>query len=372
MDRSISYDKKRRALRLAGLDWPRPYRDEGFTLHVSELSRIKASEFRRALASAWDELGDIEVWVCDEEIDYSNFDYEFSVPGPIQFLFSQSGLVTRLNHHTGIYTEEEDEEQELFESTLAALLGRHGAHVISMERDLYTPASPWRWFIDISSTIRGRTLKDLYETGYLSLSLLLAVEGGELTRTTTLELLRAGRAEALIGLPEGPWLDVKSSHYDLSRTAGKISIAQAVARFANAEHGGIVVVGMRGKKIPGGELIHSICAPPIDARTLHRYHVALKDHLYPPPDFLQVEQVPSSAGNLVIIHVPPQPEELKPFLVHGSIVDGAVEGAFVSIVRRRGEESIPITAAAIHSTLAAGRALLRRGQLPTDADTSTE
>jgi hypothetical protein len=41
-------------------------------------------------------------------------------------------------------------------------------------------------------------------------------------------------------------------------------------------------------------------------------------------------------GMLILIDVPPQPEELKPFLVHGAIVDGRAEGAFVSIVRRRG------------------------------------
>jgi hypothetical protein len=67
---------------------------------------------------------------------------------------------------------------------------------------------------------------------------------------------------------------------------------------------------------------------------------------------------------LLVLHLPPQVEELKPFLVHGAIVDGRTEGAFISIVRRRGESSIPVTAAAVHASLAAGRALLRRGQLP--------
>ncbi|MBF6336831.1 hypothetical protein IU450_13140 [Nocardia abscessus] len=65
--------------------------------------------------------------------------------------------------------------------------------------------------------------------------------------------------------------------------------------------------------------------------------------------------------------IEPQDEELKPFLVHGAIVGGRVEGAYISIVRRSGEDSIPISAQQIHSTLAAGRALLRRGQLQTGA-----
>jgi hypothetical protein len=72
-------------------------------------------------------------------------------------------------------------------------------------------------------------------------------------------------------------------------------------------------------------------------------------------------------GMLILIDVPPQPEELKPFLVHGAIVDGKAEGAFISIVRRQGDETIPITAPMIHSMLAAGRALLRRGELPRDS-----
>lgn len=63
---------------------------------------------------------------------------------------------------------------------------------------------------------------------------------------------------------------------------------------------------------------------------------------------------------LIAIEIPPQPEELKPFLVHGAITaDGATEGTFISIVQRRGEGSIPITAPMVHATLAAGRALLR-------------
>lgn len=95
-----------------------------------------------------------------------------------------------------------------------------------------------------------------------------------------------------------------------------------------------------------------------------KYQYALEQHLFPPPDYLDIEMVKVKGGMLVLVHIPPQPEELKPFLVNGAIVGDGVEGAFISIVRRRGESSIPTTAPA---TLAAGRALLRRGQLLGDA-----
>jgi hypothetical protein len=50
-------------------------------------------------------------------------------------------------------------------------------------------------------------------------------------------------------------------------------------------------------------------------------------------------------GLLIVIDVPPQPEELKPFLVHGAVVDGKAEREFISIVRRQGDEAIPPLAA---------------------------
>jgi hypothetical protein len=54
----------------------------------------------------------------------------------------------------------------------------------------------------------------------------------ELTRRTAGDLIRAGHANVLIGQSVGHWLDVKSQHYDLSKLAGKIKLAQSVSRFA--------------------------------------------------------------------------------------------------------------------------------------------
>ncbi|MEO6703709.1 MAG: hypothetical protein ABIP57_19740 [Jatrophihabitantaceae bacterium] len=75
---------------------------------------------------------------------------------------------------------------------------------------------------------------------------------------------------------------------------------------------------------------------PTDVHTVRRHRQALEQHLYPLPAGLDVEIVPVRGGQLVVVHVPPQPEETKPFLVHGAIVDGKTEGAFISIVRRHG------------------------------------
>src|SRR5829696_2798723 len=189
-----------------------------------------------------------------------------------------------------------------------------------------------------------------------------AMQRGQLTRETAGDLIRGGHANVLIGQPEGHWLDVKRHHYDMNTRAGKIKLAESVSRFCNAEGGGLVVFGMASKKIPGGDEIRRLCPMPRDKAILGRYQRALEEHLFPPPDNLSIEVIEMPADEmLILIDVPPQPEELKPFLVHGAVVDGEAQGAFISIVRRRGESSIPITAPMIHSMLAAGRALLGRG-----------
>jgi hypothetical protein len=362
LQRTIRYD--RRHDRLLFGETERAYRDAGFAFHTSELAPIKATDFRPVLTRC---VADNEqVYVA--EGDYDEFDDEYSPPGPVSFVQREGKLLVRVEVVTKAHEDDDEGSPEpLYRSALHPYLTRRRATLRNVEMVSSQVTSPWVWYFDIECSLRQRTLKDLHEIGHGAKALLDAFASGRLTRETTMDLLRARQADVLVGQPEGPWLDVKSSHYNLDSTQGKISLAQSVSRFANAEYGGIVVVGMKGKKVPGGEVIHSIHPVPVDGRTLRRYQSALEHHLYPPPDLLDIEHYETHGQGIVFLHVPPQPEELKPFLVHGAVVDGQVEGAFISIVRRRGEGSIPITASAIHSTLAAGRALLRRGQIPDEA-----
>ena len=244
------------------------------------------------------------------------------------------------------------------------LLRRFKAYLIGVQADAYRSTAPFDHEALIAIPTRDRTLDQLYEVAKSVITLFDAATTGHLTRDTVVDLIIGGRADLLIGQSEGPWLDVKSQHYDLTTVRGKISLAEAVSRFANAEEGGIVVVGMDTKRIPGGEVIKSVRPVPIDTATTRRYRQAIETRIFPFPTALNIRAIEThKCHGLVVVSIPPQEEELKPFLVHGAIVDGHIEGAYVSIVRRSGEDSIPITAQQIHSTLAAGRALLRRGQV---------
>jgi hypothetical protein len=81
------------------------------------------------------------------------------------------------------------------------------------------------------------------------------------------------------------------------------------------------------------------------ARHLRQVQPRLGVSAVPTPDGPEIDAIDAPGDGIVIlIEVPPKPEEVKPFLVHEAIVGHRLEGAFISIVRRRGEASIPITA----------------------------
>lgn len=215
--------------------------------------------------------------------------------------------------------------------------------------------------IVLSPRTRGRTVKQIYGWGQDVVQLVEAHAQGRGTRETVADLIRGGGAHLLVGQTEGDWLDAKTVAYDLNQLEGRISLSEAVAKFCNGQFGGVVVVGAATKSIPGGEATKAVRGVPVKAGLPARYLSILDRHLYPPVIGIRVDVVPTSNGlSLIVIDIPVQNEELKPFLVHGAIRrDGKTEGAYISIVQRRGETSIPVTAPMIHATLAAGRALLR-------------
>lgn len=343
----------------------RPVDDVGAPVaHLDDLERCSASDLCAALRRpTYLADGPHQLWVS--EGPEPGEDVEDGPVGPVSFTADDDGLIMRLVHVTSNYI---DDEAELFEQTqriLAPLLARHRMWLVSTYWELAHKAGPWIAYIEISFHNRGRIVVDLVRVGLDVLALLGVADEGNPGREQIADLLRAGHAQALIGQAENHWLEAKSQHYDLNSTIGKISLAKAVARFANAEHGGLIVVGIKTKTIEGGQdVLRKVTPLPHIPGISRKYQAILKNHLYPPVDGLQIETITYKDGEFMLLHIPPQPEDLKPFLVHGAIIDGESDCTFISIVRRRGDDAIPTTPAMIHSTIAAGRALLRRGELP--------
>ena len=181
---------------------------------------------------------------------------------------------------------------------------------------------PWPYIVTLSLPLGGWTVEGAGRLVDSAIDLLRAVGAGEFNRNVALQALRANCPEALLGQHESVYLEVKQSHYDLDTAQiVRIALAQAVARFANAEYGGLLIVGMRGKKVPGGEVISRLVPVAVTGRDVRRYRLTIERRLFPLVEALDVFSVgaPFGEGNLLVVHIPPQPEELKPFLVHGEL-----------------------------------------------------
>ncbi|HEY9312460.1 hypothetical protein [Williamsia sp.] len=215
------------------------------------------------------------------------------------------------------------------------------------------------WAIDVNLNLRGRTVGDALELAQSIEALLKVLDGGRLGDSAAWDLLEAGQVAALFGQPESEWLEVKSKDWDLATEPGKIEMAQDISRFANGDVSAVLVVGLGSKKVDGVDTVH--CGPPssFTSRDAHRHHQIIDQRVYPSVVGLRVAifQKPDG-GDVLAFRIPQQPAELKPFLVHGAVVGPKVEGAFISIVRRRGEHSITVSPQVLHAQIAAGRAFL--------------
>jgi hypothetical protein len=90
--------------------------------------------------------------------------------------------------------------------------------------------NPWPWALRFSLEPRGLTVADALELGLAVRDLLVTMDSGTLDATTAWAIAQAGRVASLYGQPESAWLEAKTFGWDLKTLAGKIELAQDVAR----------------------------------------------------------------------------------------------------------------------------------------------
>lgn len=348
------------------------YRGDGIdgelVLTRGELPLVRAVDLKTALKRRADDFSSASevaqvFQLADDDLD-TDGPYEL-----VWFDWAKDELLV-----SAVYFAEHPDDETLYLATIRRLLAPTLALTRSTLRaleidDNYSNGSVAGIHLSIAVPWAGKAAADLFRIGEDSIRLCMALSDRAITRDSAMSLIQGGAARLLVGQHESSWLEAKSEEYDLTTLHGRLRISQAVSKFCNAESGGLIVIGAKAKKTPQGEVIQSVSGVTAQtARTQARYLQVLDQHIYPLPVGLTIEIVPAETGRvLIVIDVPPQPEHMKPFLVWGAITpDGRVEGAFISIVQRRGEGSVPTTAAAIHAAISAGLAVVRGPHLRSD------
>jgi hypothetical protein len=247
------------------------------------------------------------------------------------------------------------------ERLIAPALQRNGASAsVDVDTDEADYGGYWGLIFSLDVRRRGTTVGEAYKLAKDILELVDYAEDGEITRERALDLLRSGRVDVLLGRREGDWLDCKRTPYPKT-DEGRLELAKDVAAFANAD-GGVLAVGVATRKANDGEIASAVMPCTAGAVNVLSYRRTIQRRVHPYPERLEIFSISERDGEVWIISIPPQPEELKPFLVHGAVLGRKLNDNYFSIVTRREDEAVPTTTAALHGLLSAGRAALRRSE----------
>jgi hypothetical protein len=260
-------------------------RSNRLVIFLGDLEKCGATDLQAALRRARriceEVYHPLSVVVAEDDFYHE----DILLPEPIRFEMLDDALTFFLSF--AFEATDKRDLHQVVEDLVEPLLRRHRMTIVKSESVDPLPWPPELIWVSIwiGFNTRGRTLRELYDVGQDAYALFEAMRNGQLSRQTAGDLIRGGHANVLIGQPEGHWLDVKRQHYDLHTKGGKpklsylgqIELAQAVSRFCNSEDGGLVLVGMSTKPVPGGEEIRALHPVPRDGSMVDVYKKALED-----------------------------------------------------------------------------------------------
>jgi hypothetical protein len=207
---------------------------------------------------------------------------------------------------------------------------------------------------------RGSNVGSLVEAAQDTETVLIAVRDREASGSVVKQLLLGARPDLLIGMVEDAGLETKQSPYQLDHSLQEYELAKDVAAMANGK-GGVIALGLRSRSSREGDRIVSVNPFPPEMVEARRYRRVMDRLVFPPLEDIRIDKISLADDQaIVVIEVPPQPEPLKPFLVHGAVREDKVSGAFFAAYERRGEETRHSSAAELHALLSAGRSAFRR------------
>ena len=179
-----------------------------------------------------------------------------------------------------------------------------------------------------------------------------ALDGGGLTFESARDLVLGGHARALVGSQECEWLDAKGVPYG-EDARGEYELVKDVAAFANAR-GGLILLPATTRTVDGVEVIEAV--KEIDVKMVNRqsWEDRVADRVYPPPAGVRVCFIGGDRGQVLII-VPTQAEQRKPFLVRGAVEGERHVRHAITLPWRDGDRTRFDDIAVVHGALRAQR-----------------
>jgi hypothetical protein len=244
------------------------------------------------------------------------------------------------------------------EDLLSSWGGPRNEELVALEASVWI-TDLWTAFFRLP--LRGKSIRSVQIFGQQAIALAEAFIDGPPSVDSVIHLLDCGNGEALIGAPECGIFECKRSLL-IDQERAKLKLAKDVAAMANSEKQGVIVIGLETKTKDEKDYVVKVHPLSAAYKLAKRARRIIDRYVFPPVEGLTVRSCPQAEGDLIYIHVPAQPQELKPFLVGGAFVDGEVEGAIISVPRRRDDDTINLSPASLHAFLAAGYALFRGKQ----------
>jgi predicted HTH transcriptional regulator len=159
-------------------------------------------------------------------------------------------------------------------------------------------------------------------------------------------LLEAGEPDKLIGCVENVVFEAKGPRpCDFAQASGRWEIAKDVASFANSV-GGFIVIGLVHERLAEQDTDRVSALDLIEESVFeaHQYESIVSEYVDRKISELQVRWIEhkSSPGRGVgVIHIPPQPNDAKPFLLKQLDESGKTRQLVFGIVSRKGAHSVP-------------------------------
>jgi hypothetical protein len=281
------------------------------------------------------------------------FDPELSMREPLELQVWPDGSFTLEIEFTGEDARINPESGESTAAVLGPWASARGWRLLSLFNDR-SRSLPEVWNATFLMLDTDRAIVEALEFARRAMAVADAHQHGGRLTGRLLELLRAGDTLGLLGTPVTAVFQPRPEAP--TDESGDFRLALDVCAFSNSAHGGLVVLGIEDD----GSRVTGVSAGITGEGTVARIREAVGRLVFPVPEGVNVEAVPSGTadGQVVIVHVPPQEQLLKPFLVCGTIEGDQLTGFGVTLVERRHATIYTHGIAALHSQIAAGRALL--------------